>query len=136
MKIALIKTLSGLKPAYDSDKENYNKIKLNQIYEFEFKQPRNYKFHRKFFALLNLCFQNQEHYNDFEDLRHDLIISAGYYRIIHDRDGVEITKPLSISFASMDEHEFSELYTKVSKVIIDWLGVTNEDLENEILQYY
>ena len=136
MKLALIKTLSGLKPAYDSDKENYNKIKLNQIYEFEFKQPRNYKFHRKFFALLNLCFQNQEHYNDFEDLRHDLIISAGYCRTIYDRDGLEIKKPLSISFASMDEHEFSELYTKVSKVIIDWLGVTNEDLENEILQYY
>lgn len=136
MKIALIRTLSGLKPAYDSDNEKLKKIKLNQIYEFEFKIPRNYKFHRKFFALINLCYQNQEVYQNIDDLREDLTISAGYHRIVYDRDGVEQKKALSISFASMDDHEFSELYSKVCKVIIDWLGVTNIEIEEEIIQYF
>jgi hypothetical protein len=136
MKIALIRTLSGLKPAYDSDNESLKKIKLNQIYEFEFKQPRNYKHHRKFFALINLAFQNQDVYSNIDDLREDLTVSSGYYRMIQDRQGNEIKKPLSISFASMDQSEFNELYSKVCRVIIEWLGVTNTEIEEEITQYY
>ena len=136
MKIALIRTLSGLKPAYDSDNESLKKIKLNKIYEFEFKQTRNYKFHRKFFALINLAFQNQDIYSTIEDLREDLIIDAGFYRTVTNLHGMESKKALSISFASMDETEFNDLYNKVCQVIIKWLGVTNSEIEEEILQYY
>ena len=58
MKILVVKTLSGIKPAYDSDKEAFNKMPFNEVFEIEYKKKRNVKFHRKFFALLNLAFQD------------------------------------------------------------------------------
>ena len=41
-----------------------------------------------------------------------------------------------MSYANMDELELQKLYEDLKIVIIDWLGVTNEDLENEIQQYF
>jgi len=58
MKITLIKQLNNtFKIAYDSDYETTKKIKVGEPYEFEFKNVRNLKFHKKFFALMNMVFQ-------------------------------------------------------------------------------
>lgn len=136
MKICLIKTLSGLKPAYTSDHEKLQKIKLNEPYEYEFKQPRNYKFHKKFFALLNMVFDNQERYKNIDHLRKDLIIEAGFYTIRYDFKGVEIYEADSISFASMDENEFSELYSKCIDVIVQYFNFDKQDIIDHVEQYF
>ena len=79
MKILMSKTLSGqLKPCYDSDAELLKKIKAGDEVECEIKRPRNLKFHKKLFSLLNLVYSNQELYKDINDLRKDLTIAAGY----------------------------------------------------------
>lgn len=46
-------------PLYDSDYEVLKKLKKNTPLAFEIKQERNYKFLKKFFALLNLVYENQ-----------------------------------------------------------------------------
>jgi hypothetical protein len=137
MKITLIKQLNNtFKIAYNSDYETAKKIPVNDPIEYEFKKVRNYKFHKKFFALLNLVFENQEQYNNFEHLRKDLIISAGYYDLRFNIEGVEIQEAKSISFAQMDENEFSELYNRIIDVVVKWLGIDKQDIIDNIEQYF
>lgn len=138
MKYLVVKTLNGfLKPAYDTDHEGFKKMPVNEVFEIEYKKARNPKFHRKFFALLNLCFENQESYSNLEDLRHDVIIEAGLYtEIVNIITGEIRKKPNSISFSSMDETEFSELYEKVKHVIMNFLKIDSESIEEEINQYF
>lgn len=137
MKLLVTKSNSGLKPSYDSDMEIYVKIPVGETFEIEYKKPRNVKFHRKFFALIKLAFENQEQYKLFDSLRNDLTIEAGYsYEETNFITGQIITKTKSISFASMDEIEFSNLYESVKNVISQWLGIENEAIDEEIEKYF
>jgi len=138
MKIALVKGLDNkFSIAYDSDYELAKKIKPNEVYEYEFKKTRNIKFHRKFFALVNLCFSNQETFNNIEHLRKELIICAGHYELIFDLEsGTQKKEALSISFASMDETAFNTLYNDVLNVICDKFLFDKEDVLNNVAQYF
>jgi hypothetical protein len=137
MKIALIKNLNGsFTPAYDSDLEIAKKIKVNSFYEFDFKKPRNYLFHKKFFALINLAYHNQDTYNNIDDLREDLIVDAGFYRKTRTMHNETIKKALSVSFAAMDDIEFNDLYSRVADVIVKWLGIEKQDIVDNINQYF
>jgi hypothetical protein len=137
MKIALIKNLNGtFTPAYDSDLEIAKKIKVNSFYEFDFKKPRNYLFHKKFFALINLSYHNQDTYNNIDDMREDLIIDAGFYRTTENKRGETVKKALSVSFSKMDEIEFNDLYSRVADVIVKWLGIEKQDIVDNINQYF
>lgn len=137
MKLLVKKTNGGLKPMYESDYEIYSKIPLGEEFEIEYKKQRNIKFHKKVFALFKLAFENQESYSNLNDLRRDLTITAGYYTESANMLTGEVFKHAkSISFANMDELEFSDLYESIKSVIIAWLGVTDEEIETEILQFF
>jgi len=137
MKLLVKKTTKGLLPMYESDYANYVKIPMNEEFEIEYVKKRNLKFHKKYFALLKLAFENQSDYRILEDMRRDLIITAGWYNeVINLIDGEVLKVAKSISFSSMDEVEFSELYQKTKDVISRWLGITSETIEEEILQFY
>jgi len=137
MDLHLIKTLSGtLKPAFDEDYENLKKIPLNEVIKVKYSKPRNIKFHRKFFKLVDTVYQNQEVYNNSEHLRKHLTIAAGYYNITYTLDGEEYKEAQSISFASMSEIEFSEFYSKFIDVIHQYFGFDKDDLIQEIEQYF
>ena len=137
MKILVIKTQTGLKPCYDSDFENYSKIPINEQFEIEYKKVRNYEFHKKYFALLKLAFENQSDYRLMNDLRRDLTITAGFYtEVVNKVTGEVYTLANSISFAKMDNVEFNDLYEKTKDVISKWLGIENETIDLEIQQYY
>lgn len=137
MKLLVTKTPSGLKPCYDSDFYIYAKIPIGETFEIEYKKPRNYKFHKKYFALIKLAFENQQDYRNLNDLRRDLSITAGYYDEVVNKVTGEVYKiAKSISFSSMDENEFSELYERIKDIISQWLGISNESIENEINQFF
>ena len=137
MKIALIKQLNNtFKIAYDSDWEKAKKIKPNECYEFEYKKPRNYKFHKKVFALFNLVYQNQEHYNNIDHLRKDLTIASGYYERRKNFQGDEALEARSISFASMDEAEFGEYYSAIVDTIVKYFHFDKELIKENVEQYF
>ena len=54
--VNFIKISAGLVPVSDADKEIYNSWKLGRVICGKFTQSRNYKYHKKFFGLLNLAF--------------------------------------------------------------------------------
>ena len=137
MKLTVIKQLNNsLKVAYNSDYELLKKLKPGTEYQCEIKRPRNYKFHKKFFALINMVYENQEVYNNADDLRHDLIVSAGYYRKTINMQGNEVKRVNSVSFAKMDETEFSELYSRVIDEIVKWLDFDKQDILDNIEQFF
>lgn len=137
MKITLIKQLNNtFKIAYDSDYEKAKKIKVGETYEYEYKQLRNIKFHRKFFALLNMLFQNQEIYNNIEHLRKDLTIDAGYYESRPNLYGEEIKEAKSISFANMGEDEFNEYYNAVLDCIVTHFNFEKQEIIDNVNQYF
>ncbi len=137
MKITLIKTLNGtFKLAYNSDYNLAKKVPLNEPIVFEWSKPRNLRFHKKFFALLNMVYENQEQYNNIEHLRKDLTISAGYYDLRFNIEGVEVQEAKSISFAKMDDLEFSEFYNRIVDVVVKWLGIDKQEIIDNIEQYF
>jgi hypothetical protein len=102
-----------------------------EVVKVSFKLERNGKFHRKFFALLNVGFEawdpGRKHKTyqgvpvakSFERFRKEVTILAGYYEQTFDLDGNMTLDAQSISFASMSQEEFEELYSAVVNVLLD-----------------
>jgi hypothetical protein len=134
MKFQLVRTLNGFKFAHDSDLEKGRKIKVGDFVNCDIKKPRNYMFHKKFFALIELVFQNQDLTDDKDNLRAYLTVKAGFYETITSDIGV-MYLPKSISFAKMDEIEFEELFIKFLNVSSMLIGVDNGDIIDEIAQF-
>jgi hypothetical protein len=70
-------------------------------------------------------------------MRRDLIITSGRYEEIVNKITGEVYKLAnSISFGSMDQNEFTKLYEDTKGIISKWLGIDNETIEEQILQYF
>ena len=134
MTIQMLKTEKGLTPLYNSGYDSYQKLKIGWEGEVTFVQKRNYLFHKKYMALINMAFQNQEKFNNVTHYRKYLTCKAGFYTAYETDKGTFIEAD-SISFASMDELEFSDLYSKMIDVIIQEIGVTSEIIEKEIVEF-
>lgn len=143
MKLQLLNTPQGLKPCYDEDYEAKKKLRMGEIYEAEIKLQRNPAFHRKFFALLNAGYaflpeQTQNGFRSHEGFRAYILVAAGFYdTYFNPRLGEFVEKPKSISFSSMDDAEFEELYQKVKDVIFGLIGdrITVEQFENSLANF-
>ena len=150
MQIALIKMPGGMfRPANESDAEIVEKIANNRYVTADIKQVRNPAFHAKFFALLNFGYQyfepeaqiirGMEAVKNFDRFREDVTILAGHREaVVNIKNEVRYVAK-SISFGSMDELEFNELYKTVFEVIWRLVvskvhGMTEEIAQNTIDQ--
>jgi len=130
-----INSQNKIVPLFDSDFEVLKKIKKNTELTFEITQQRNSKFHRKFMALVTMVFDNQEIYTDRDSMRYDLTIEAGFWNEHVDFNGEIKRTAKSISFASMDETEFSTLYNAFVMAVIRVMKWSNEDIEENLESY-
>jgi len=137
MKICLIKGLDNkFSIPYNSDFEVARKLKAGEEYFFEVKKERNIKFHRKLFALLNMVFDNQEHYNNIDHLRKDLTIASGYYETRITIDGEQVMEARSISFSKMDELEFGKFYNAMIDSVVKYFHFDKQSIIDNIEQYF
>ena len=118
MKIYCYKKGRALYPADDDQWTKLSKLKEMDIVEVDVKKPRNIQFHRKYFALLNVVFEQQDKYINREHFRHEIQIRAGHFESFITEKGETVYIPKSISFASMDEHSFSKLYDNVVSICL------------------
>ena len=103
-------------------------IPIGKEIDIEYSFPRNTQFHRKWFALLKIGYDNwapgeiNSQYGtpekNFERFRKDVTILAGYYHIVVRLDGTTRVEADSVSFGNMDEAQFSELYSKTIDVLL------------------
>ena len=144
MKLYLIKTNEGFKCCTDQDQEVRSKLKLGQVYEVSIKVARNYKFHKKYFALINLTWEYQNeniqqlYNNNIEAFRKTIEIAAGHFEPIWNIKANEWQQaPKSISFATMDNLEFQTLYDNVKNVIYElYLNGISEEEFNKVLESF
>lgn len=143
MKISCVVTDTGLAPKYDSDREEFKKLKRNSEVVVEIKKGRNIEFHKKYFALLKLTYDNFPEWledtlnvHSIEDLRTRIKIDLGLYEVSH-YGNQSIIIPKSIAFDKMDETEFEKFYNmSVNHILKNYLkGVSNEQIEEEIWKF-
>ena len=118
-------------PLYEED---FDLLKVNQWYNAELTQPRNYRFHKKFFALIKACFEFQNRIDNMELLRKLLIVEAGYCDLFQYPDGRLLFLAESISFAKCDQTKFDKVYNDVWQVAMDkycYKG-TEKDIEKRV----
>lgn len=122
--------------------------KLGAVSHGDFKQFRNYRFHKKYFALLNLAFDywetgDQEYKGmpvtkNFDRFRADVQIVAGYGDPVFNLRGEIRMESKSISFGSMTQDDFDDLYNKVVNVLLDRVlrlkGFTRETIDELVEQ--
>lgn len=136
----LVKTSMGLKPYTDEDALDLRRVGIGDILQAKALDQRNVQHHRKFFALIRVVFDNMpEQYDQYfptkDDLRHELIKRAGFFKEYTDLKGIKQYRAESISFDSMSQKRFDELYDRVLDVVVLWFAFDRDILENEILQF-
>lgn len=120
------------------------KIKKGETVQIEYWKERNVKFHRKYFALLNCAIYHLpedsrfDQYRDIDYFRKYLLICIGKCDIIVGLTGKENYLPKSISFKTMDETEFKEVYNQTLNMIMKYFlnHIKQKEFENDILNFY
>ena len=144
MKINLVVTSDGFKPASDEDYELKRTIKNGTVCECVIKEYRNYRFLKKYFALINCAWEylseaQQQFFHDNKDsFRKTVEISAGNCEPVYNRTRNEwLDVPKSISFDKMQESEFSQMYERVKDVLYNLFltSVNREEFENQLKWY-
>jgi hypothetical protein len=134
MKFQLAKKGIYFIPATDPDKDKAKKIGQGEIVTVEYNKNRNYLFHKKFFALIQIGFENQELYESFEHYRTHVLCEIGYcYMIFHD-NGTTSKQAKSISFEALpDNNDFERLvYNPAVRYVAAKLSMSNEELAYEV----
>ena len=96
-------------------------------------QPRNIRFHRKYFALLGVAYDMADTELNTEQFRAFCTVGAGYCDFIEGANGA-IAIPKSISFASMDETTFERLYQDTLTFVCKRWAL-DENQVNQIVEF-
>lgn len=129
----LLKKLPGgmLVPFDDETADELHKAKTGAVLHGEFRRVRNYVFHKRFFALVNVAYDIWTETQKFEleyrgvkvlpnkvRFRKDLTILAGYYEATYNLKGEVRLEAKSISFGSMSQDEFEALFSQFLNVVL------------------
>ena len=144
MEVFVTKSLSGsLMPAWPSEVGKLEELSRGRVFKAVLTQPRNLPFHRKGFALFKVAFdlwsetleaqefRGREVRPEFERFRKDLTIMAGFFRPVFNAKGEVRVEAESLSFASMTEERFGQVYSALLDVILQKVlrNVNRDDLE-------
>lgn len=143
MRLLVVNTPRGLIPFGDDDYEEKKKLKIGQAYTMEVKIARNVDFHRKYFAMIAYAWEylnevEVERFKTKDNFRKYLEIAAGHCEVFyHPRLQEFVEIPKSISFGSMDNAEFSDLYDRVKNAVFSIIGsrVSEKEFEHLLLDF-
>ena len=109
------------------------RIGLGELVSVEVKRPRKIKFHAKFFAMLQIILQNQEHYKSIDDLLCICKLRTGHFHTVLTKQG-EVQIPECISFAAMDDDSFASFYDRACAWVCQEVipGMASEHLDEAV----
>ncbi len=151
LDLFLQNTITGFRVIYPEDQEKKKTLTLNEIYRVKVTNPRNIKFHWKFYALLNVVSDNlphdfkltTAHGQEIEIKTTDSLLCHIKMQIGHYEEKVTIGGKItyeakSISFSKMDEAQFQAFYSSAIDVILKYflVGADRESLEDIIIHEF
>ena len=131
----------GFVPMYESDHEAKKRLRVGTVVKCKASNPRNYEFHKKFFALVRLTFDNLPtrlavywKINNEDDMLRRFKRDLGYFTSTYNEKGEKEIEYGSISFAAMEQYEFECFYNQcIDLVLCKYIkGVDRQDLITEI----
>lgn len=133
-RIIFVKAHGKLMPVDDIAEEALAKIKYGEEVAIEIKKPHNLKLFRRYWALVNIVFTNQDRYETREQVHTALKLASGVYEQIELPGGHIFKVPGSIEFDKMDAIEFAQFWDRVCDVIAKHFlpGITNAWLQEEV----
>lgn len=140
MKLHVVKDgLGALRPADQEATEALKKFPAGEYLTAEVRRPRNGKFHRLFFALLQVVHQNmpeklEAQYPTIDRLLWEVKLQTGYFDQVVSLGGTSYFIPHSISFAKMDEDTFGQFFQKAIDICRKYFlpGVSEHVLRDHI----
>lgn len=136
MKFMAVKHLGSLRPTDSAGEDALRKLGQGQLVEIELRRPRNVRFHRMYWALVTLVWEqlDEERYPTAEDLHAAIKIAAGLRTRIELPDGTIGFIPGSIAFHKMTEDDFAAFFDRVCRLISKHFlpGVTDAELRAEV----
>jgi len=147
MEFYAVKKMGVLKPYDRTEAEKLHKMREGEAYKVKVSMLRNVRFHRKFFALLGIVFDNlpesigvktpdgqQVVIRSVADLLWQIKMQIGHYEQKITLGGKITYEAKSISFASMDEAEFQDFYSQAVDVILKYfLPESNREELEEVV---
>jgi len=123
-----------LVPDDESASAQIRRYEPGAIITADIRQPRNLQHHRKFWVLLEIVRENNDAFDSAETVLYALKAALGRGKWIEvPKASRPMFIPESISFASMDQEEFSRFYSDaVNAVLKHWLPTDRPALEEEI----
>ena len=133
MRVLVYKHLSALRSADDDAETLIRSLREGEIVAADIKRPRNLAHHRKFWKLMQIVADNQEHYKDAEEVCTAFKFAVGHTQKLKTMRGV-VEIPLSISFARMDQTAFEAFYERALDFLVTEVipGIAVKELEREI----
>ena len=125
-EVYLTKNLLGqLEGAHAGDREYIAGLSVGAIYKAQITKPRNYKFHKKVFALIGIAYdlwdyapQEMTHkgmkitpQKNFEQFREWSIIQIGCYDVIGFPNGEVRIRAQSLAFHMKDQDQVEKVYS-------------------------
>lgn len=130
------KHLGSLRPVDAAGEDVLRKIGIGELVEVEIKRRRNIRFHRLYWALVTLVWENSdtERYPTADDLHAAIKIAAGLRTRVELPDGTQGFIPGSIAFHKMSADDFSAFFERVCDLVAKHFmpGVTNAELRAEV----
>lgn len=140
MDIYLTRTIRSLEGADEHAKEAMRRWKIGETLRCTVKKPRSYRNHKRYFALITIVWENlPEQYHarwpSMEVFRKAVQIAAGHVDEIITLDGEVQLIPRSIAYDSLDEMEFSKVFSETMVVCAKLLGDAGmHELEEEVMR--
>lgn len=145
-EIVLMKSASDvLVPFDDAAAEFIHKCKTGELVHSDYKRVRNYRFHKKYFALIKFAFDQWEPKDNLQYLgqpvaknlkrfRKDIAILSGFFETTVNLKGEIRLEAKSISFSQMDDIEFEELYQATISIVLARVlkNYTRADLDSVV----
>jgi len=129
----MIKRPDGMLEPAEHFENDLDYIATGEEVSVTVKKSRNIKFHRKFFEMLNVAFENQDKVETKKAFRSTVLIMAGYFKMV-EYDGHKYPLADSIAFSKCDDIEFREIYSKCVDAILKYFCDIEEKAE-QILEF-
>ena len=142
MIIYLRRHLNSLVPSDSLQLDLLKSIGRDETVKCKITKPRNLKHHKKYWAMVNMIFENFPHqleplFKTANDLHHEFKLQCGMFDTHTTLGGKETIKVRSIKFEAMDQTAFEEYYEQCLHVVAKYImpGITAEEIRNQILEF-
>ena len=134
MKLHCVRTISGLVPCDERDRDLLSKLKIGKIVSVEVKQSRNIKELRLYFALIHLVFPQQSTWETEDDLDDAIRCAVGHCTKMTLKSGEIMVRPKRLAFGKLDQMQWRDYFDRVMRLVTTKIipGLDAGDLRREL----